>query len=110
MPTKTGLKIIVEKPTAQKLEELKIKSWPIWTKEPSSFDWHYDEREICYFLEGDVTVATADGSWSRHFDIDPFVKHCLLNGLDDIGLTLQHVDEIRAFEAKHRTEQPWLFS
>jgi 3-isopropylmalate/(R)-2-methylmalate dehydratase small subunit len=43
------------------------------------------------------------------FDIDPFRKHCLVNGLDEIGLTLQHVDEIRAFEAKRRAEQPWLF-
>ena len=61
MATKTGLNINVEKPTAEKLEELKVKSWHIWTKEPSSFDWHYDDQEICYFLEGDVTVATADG-------------------------------------------------
>ena len=44
------------------------------------------------------------------FEIDPFRKHCLLNGLDDIGLTLEHVDEIRAFEEKHKAAQPWLFS
>ena len=44
------------------------------------------------------------------FDIDPFRKECLLNGWDDIGLTLRHADEIKAFEAKRRTEQPWLFS
>ena len=43
------------------------------------------------------------------FDVDPFRKHCLLNGLDDIGLTLQHVDEIKAYEAKRRAEAPWLF-
>jgi len=43
------------------------------------------------------------------FSIDPFRKHCLLNGLDEIGLTLQHADQIRAFEAKRRAEQPWLF-
>jgi 3-isopropylmalate/(R)-2-methylmalate dehydratase small subunit len=54
------------------------------------------------------TVATRDGSLSYRFDIDPFRKHCLLNGLDDIGLTLQHADEIRAFEAKRLGEQPWL--
>jgi 3-isopropylmalate/(R)-2-methylmalate dehydratase small subunit len=35
------------------------------------------------------------------FDIDPFRKHCLLNGLDDIGLTLQHADAIREYEARH---------
>jgi len=54
------------------------------------------------------TVATPDGE-SFKFDIDPFNKHCLLNGLDEIGLTLGHADEIRAFEAKHRERQPWLF-
>lgn len=43
------------------------------------------------------------------FDIDGFRKHCLLNGLDDIGLTLQHADEIKAYEAKRKTEAPWLF-
>jgi len=43
------------------------------------------------------------------FEVDPFRKHCLLEGLDDIGLTLQHVDEIRAYEARRRTEAPWLF-
>jgi 3-isopropylmalate/(R)-2-methylmalate dehydratase small subunit len=43
------------------------------------------------------------------FQIDAFRKHCLLNGLDEIGLTLQHADQIRAFEAKRKAEQPWLF-
>jgi 3-isopropylmalate/(R)-2-methylmalate dehydratase small subunit len=42
------------------------------------------------------------------FDVDAFRKHCLLNGLDDIGLTLQHMDEIAAFETRHRAAQPWL--
>ena len=42
------------------------------------------------------------------FDVEPFRKHCLLNGLDDIGLTLRHADEIRAFETKRLAEQPWL--
>jgi 3-isopropylmalate/(R)-2-methylmalate dehydratase small subunit len=43
------------------------------------------------------------------FEVDPFRKHCLLEGLDDIGLTLQHVDEIRAYEQRRRREAPWLF-
>jgi 3-isopropylmalate/(R)-2-methylmalate dehydratase small subunit len=43
------------------------------------------------------------------FEVDEFRKHCLMNGLDDIGLTLQHVDEIRAYEARRRSEAPWLF-
>jgi 3-isopropylmalate/(R)-2-methylmalate dehydratase small subunit len=54
------------------------------------------------------TIATADGALVIAFDVDPFRKHCLLNGYDDIGLTLQHADEIRAFEAKRLAEQPWL--
>ncbi len=44
------------------------------------------------------------------FDIQPHRKHCLLNGLDEIGLTLQHADEIKAFESKHKAAQPWLFA
>ena len=54
------------------------------------------------------TVATTDGSMVFGFEIEPFRKHCLLNGLDDIGLTLTHADEIRAFEAKRLAAQPWL--
>ena len=58
------LKIKVEKPTAQKLKDLNVTAWPIWTKEPSTFDWHYDDPETCYFLEGDVTVDTKEGEVS----------------------------------------------
>jgi 3-isopropylmalate/(R)-2-methylmalate dehydratase small subunit len=54
------------------------------------------------------TVATADGATVFGFEIEPFRKHCLINGLDDIGLTLTHADEIRAFEAKRLAAQPWL--
>jgi len=43
------------------------------------------------------------------FDVDAFRKHCLLNGLDDIGITLQDEDAIRSFEEKHRQQRPWLF-
>jgi 3-isopropylmalate/(R)-2-methylmalate dehydratase small subunit len=53
-------------------------------------------------------VLTPDGK-SHPFTIDAFRKHCLVNGLDEIGLTLAHADEIKAFEAKRRAEQPWLF-
>jgi 3-isopropylmalate/(R)-2-methylmalate dehydratase small subunit len=55
------------------------------------------------------TVATTDGNAVFAFEIEPFRKHCLLNGLDEIGLTLTHADQIRTFEAKHKTDQPWLF-
>jgi 3-isopropylmalate/(R)-2-methylmalate dehydratase small subunit len=55
------------------------------------------------------TVSTPTGA-SFRFEIDAFRKHCLLNGLDDIGLTLQHVDEIKAYEARRKKETPWLFN
>ena len=43
------------------------------------------------------------------FEVDAFRKHCLLNGLDDIGLTLQHVDAVKAYEVRRKAETPWLF-
>jgi 3-isopropylmalate/(R)-2-methylmalate dehydratase small subunit len=42
------------------------------------------------------------------FEVDPFRRHCLLNGLDDIGQTMAHAAAIDAFEARRRAEQPWL--
>ncbi|MGD8843807.1 MAG: 3-isopropylmalate dehydratase small subunit [Gammaproteobacteria bacterium] len=54
------------------------------------------------------TVTTPDGE-SIPFEVDEFRKYCLLNGLDDIGLTLQHADAIRAYEVRRRQEAPWLF-
>ena len=54
------------------------------------------------------TLTTPSGE-VFHFDITEHRKHCLLNGLDEIGLTLQHADEIKAFEAKRQASQPWLF-
>ncbi|MFO7189668.1 MAG: 3-isopropylmalate dehydratase small subunit [Pseudomonadota bacterium] len=56
------------------------------------------------------SISYADGSKRFAFDIDPFRKYCLLNGLDDIGLTLRHADKIKAFEERRRQEQPWLFA
>lgn len=55
------------------------------------------------------TVTTPSGE-SFSFEITPTRKHNLLNGLDEIGLTLQHADDIRAFEEKHKQSQPWLFA
>jgi 3-isopropylmalate/(R)-2-methylmalate dehydratase small subunit len=54
------------------------------------------------------TVATANGSKVLHFEIDAFRKHCMLNGLDDIGLTLQQADAIHHFEERHIATFPWL--
>jgi len=55
------------------------------------------------------TISMPNGQ-SVSFEIDPFKKHCLLNGLDDIGLTLQHADDIAAYEQKRKQQAPWLFS
>ena len=54
------------------------------------------------------SVTTPDGT-TYLFDITEHRKHCLLNGLDEIGLTLQHADAIKAYEVKHRQQQPWLY-
>jgi 3-isopropylmalate/(R)-2-methylmalate dehydratase small subunit len=54
------------------------------------------------------TVTTPQGQVFA-FEVDAFRKHCLLNGLDEIGLTLEHADEIRAYEEHRRQEAPWLF-
>ncbi len=54
------------------------------------------------------TITKPDGT-TIPFEIDAFRKHRLLEGLDDIGLTLEHADEIRAYEARRRKEAPWLF-
>jgi len=58
----------------------------------------------------EAQTVTTPGGESFKFDIDPFAKHCLLNGLDEIGMTLQQADKIRAFEVQQRVRQPWLFS
>ena len=53
-------------------------------------------------------IITPDGK-VLSFEVDAFRKHCLLNGLDDIGLTLQHADDIKAYEARRARQAPWLF-
>ncbi|MGL4316183.1 MAG: 3-isopropylmalate dehydratase small subunit, partial [Pseudomonas sp.] len=54
------------------------------------------------------TVTRPDGV-QYSFEVDAFRKHCLLNGLDDIGLTLQDQDAIKTFENQHQQSSPWLF-
>jgi 3-isopropylmalate/(R)-2-methylmalate dehydratase small subunit len=63
-----------------------------------------------FAVDLEAQTVTAPGGESFKFDIDPFTKHCLLNGLDEIGLSLEHAGKIKAFEAQHRSEQPWLFA
>ena len=54
-------------------------------------------------------LITIEGQDPIAFEVDAFRKHCLLNGLDDIGLTLQHADDIKAYEQKRGQQAPWLF-
>jgi len=81
-------------------------------------DFHLDHlfQEIAahagYRLTIDLsaqTVATPSGLVMR-FDVEPFRKECLVNGWDDIGLTLRRQDAIRAYEERRRQSEPWIFS
>ena len=54
------------------------------------------------------TITRPDGE-TISFDVDAFRKHCLVNGLDDIGMTLEHVADINAYEEKRKQQAPWLF-
>ena len=70
------------------------------------------EANAGYKLKVDLeqqSITAPDGTVYK-FEVDAFRKHCLLNGLDDIGLTLQHVEDIKAYETKHRAAQPWLYA
>ena len=55
------MKIEIRKPKMEDIEKEGIMSWPIWEKEISRFDWHYDETEECYLLEGKAVVETDAG-------------------------------------------------
>ncbi|KAG0190471.1 hypothetical protein DFQ28_002043 [Apophysomyces sp. BC1034] len=67
----------------------------------------FNDFKLTIDLEQQV-VRTVDGSQDFEFDVAPFRKYCLLNGFDDIGLTLRHADLIRRFEAERLARQPWL--
>ena len=73
------------------------------------FEGVYAQEGYRLSVDLDSQKITTPSGEVIHFDIDPFRKHCLVNGLDDIGLTLEHVDDIRAYEARRRKEVPWLF-
>ena len=77
-------------------------------------DWLFSQATGPQALEIEVDLLgqtlTPAGGKAFPFDMDPFHKECLHKGLDDIGLTLNHVDEIRAYEERRRREAPWLFA
>ena len=79
----------------------------------SEVDWLFDQVNAFNGFELVVDlpaqqIRTVDGARSFEFEVDPFRKQCLLEGLDEIGLTLEHADRIREFERKRLLEQPWL--
>ena len=89
---------------------LKLKAW---MSRPSGVGKH---QAVLYLHPGFAltidlerqTVATPDGAMQWRFELEEFRKHCLLNGLDEIALTLGHADAIRDFESRRLHEQPWL--
>jgi 3-isopropylmalate/(R)-2-methylmalate dehydratase small subunit len=86
------LPVVLAKPEVERL-------MTVCEREPGSLITVDLERQM---------VVSPDGSELR-FDIDPFRKHCLLHGLDDIGLTLQKAAAIDAFEARQKAMHPWLY-
>lgn len=61
MEEKAISNILIERPDERRLKNLQITQWPIWTKEPSTFEWTYDQAETCFFLEGEVVIKTNEG-------------------------------------------------
>ena len=79
----------------------------------ADIEWLFarDDEQGAFSMEIDLerqALTSEDGNVYR-FEIDEFKKHCLLEGLDDIGLTLQHEPDISAYEARRAKEAPWLF-
>ena len=60
-------------------------------------------------IDLEAQTVSCEGETIASFEIDAFRKYCMLNGLDDIALTLQHADEIKAYEEKRKQTSPWLF-
>lgn len=67
-----------------------------------------DQPEVTLEIDLEKQTVTRGNKFSFSFEIDPFRKHCLLNGLDDIGLTLEKNGKIDGFEQKRTSEKPWL--
>lgn len=81
------MNIEVKQLSEQEIDEMGIKSWPIWTKEASKFDWFYDSKETCLILEGKVTVSSEYGEVEiKKGDFVTFPKglKCVWNIHEDI--------------------------
>ena len=70
-------------------------------EQSEGFKLQVDLKGQCLVLPSGETI---------NFEIDPFRKHCLLNGLDDIGLTLKKAEQIKSYEQQRRQDSPWLFA
>jgi len=73
------------------------------------FNEMYAEEGYQLTIDLAAQVVKTPSGQSFSFELDAFRKHCLLNGLDDIALTLEHEEAIRSYEAKRRADAPWLF-
>ena len=83
----------------------------VLTKEDVDELFRIVHRHVGYSLRVDLGTQTVRGSgFEACFDIEPQRKRLLMEGLDDIGATLAHADDIRAFEARHRRRMPWVFA
>jgi len=69
-----------------------------------------ETKGYCLAIDLEAQTVTTPAGQKFDFSIDHFRKHCLLHGIDDIDLTLQQVDAIKSFEAKHSVVSPWLFA
>ncbi|RMZ92524.1 hypothetical protein DV736_g247, partial [Chaetothyriales sp. CBS 134916] len=84
---------------------------PIAVTDQSALEKIADEAKAGRELSVDLpnqTISAADGTELAKFDVEEFRKHCLVNGLDDIGLTMQLEEQINKFEAKRSLDTPWL--
>src|SRR5690606_13193974 len=73
------------------------------------FNEMYAEEGYQLTIDLVAQVVKTPGGQCFSFELDAFRKHCLLNGLDDIALTLEHEEAIRNYETKRRADAPWLF-
>ena len=74
------------------------------------FESSLSDANFSVSIDLNVQTVSAEGIDTCHFEIDEFKKHCLLNGLDEIGITLQYEGKIRAYEEKLKLTSPWLFA
>lgn len=57
-------KVTIQQLSAEEIQKRDIRSWPVWTKKISRFDWHYDSEEECLILEGEIMVETSDNKYT----------------------------------------------